>query len=167
MAFLWVKSYLGYSWGAWKVLASSPQLGLPTPVKRRRRTRRAITSVCQYPALVCSWRNWSQWRETVAFTVNRRRFTLPWLVLDLPLRIKDTAIVALDFIAERVLLRLNVAAAANISEGVYSFTARCHSCLCLPAQGSHCSAPFHRWRCLPVPELHWGLTLPTCAGSSR
>lgn len=78
----------------------------------------------------------------MAFTVNQRGFTAPWLVLDLPLRIKDTDILAHDFIAERVVLRLNVVAAGNISEGVCSLTARCHSCMCLPAQGSHHSAPF-------------------------
>lgn len=35
LAFLWVKSYLGYSWGAWKVLARCPQLGPPVPVQKK------------------------------------------------------------------------------------------------------------------------------------
>lgn len=65
------------------------------------------------------------------------RITLPWLVLDLPLCIKDPDILALDYVAERLLLRLNAVAAGNISEGICSFIARCHCCLCLPAQGSH------------------------------
>lgn len=87
--------------------------------------------------------------EWLAFSVNQCRITLPWLVLDIPLCIKDTDILALDYVAERLLLRFNAAAAGSISEGICSFTAKCHCCLCLPAQGSHSWALFSAENVLP------------------
>lgn len=95
-----------------------------------------------YPALVQSWMTWSPWRETMAFTVTQHRFALPYVVLVLPLHINDIHILALDVTTEGFPLRLTVVTPGNITEGVCSFTARCHSCICSPDQGSQCSAAF-------------------------
>lgn len=87
--------------------------------------------------------------EWLAFPVTQCRITLPWLVLDVLLCIKDTDILALDYGAERLLLRFNAVAAGNISEGICSLTARCHCCLSLPTQGSHSWALFSAESVLP------------------
>lgn len=103
----------------------------PIPAKEERVGM--MTSFCPLFASGWSWRNQSQWRVT-GLLCKKCRITLPWLVLDLPLCIKDTDILALDYVAERLLLRFNAAAAGNISEGICSFTARCHCCLCPTAE---------------------------------
>lgn len=126
---------LGKSWPG--VLSWDPQY----LCKRRKRVRRVITAVCQYSAVVWSWRNHSWWTKT-GLCCKPAQIHTALACAGSTTAHKDTDILALDFIAERVLLRLNVVAAVNISESVCSFTARCHSCMCLPFQGSHCWAPF-------------------------
>lgn len=150
---------LGKSWPG--VLSWDPQY----LCKKRKRMRRAITSVCQYSALVWSWRNHSWWRKT-----------------------------GLCCKPAQIHTALACAGSTTAHKGHWHFStwfysrkgpAEIECCCCCEHQWKrmqlHCQvplrhvfaipgvrllSPFHHWRCLPAPELHWGLILPTFAGSS-
>lgn len=83
--------------------------------------------------------------EWLAFPVTQCRITLPWLVLDLTLCIKDTDILAIDYVAERLLLRFSAVAAGNIREHhmkayAASLPGATAACVCQPR--GHTAEPF-------------------------
>lgn len=60
----------------------------------------------------------------ISFNGERLSFSVNPAWIHTALHVKDMDISALDFVAEKALLRWNVVAAVNISEGVHIFTAR-------------------------------------------
>lgn len=164
LAFSLVKSYLGYSWGAWKVLARCLQLGPPIPAKEEREWEQWPLSAYSLPWWKAQ-RNLSQWR-----------------VSGLPCKLMQNS------------TALAGAGSTTVHKGHWHFStwlcsrkapAEIECCCCWEHQWRHMQlhfqvpllpvfacpgitqlSPFQCWRCPSTPELlHWGLTVPTCTGS--
>lgn len=164
LAFLWVKSYPGYSWGAWKVLARCPQLGPPIPVQKKKESEKSNNLCLPVPCLGV------ELEESVSMERDCGLYCKPAQI--------HTALAG--------------AGSTTAHKGHWHFStwfysrkgpAEIECCCCLRRHMQlHCQvpllhvfaspgvilfSPFCHWRCPPAPELCWGLTLPTCTGSSQ
>lgn len=160
LAFSLVKSYLGYSWGAWKVLARCLQLGPPIPAKEENENSDLFLPIClggrhRRISLSGEWlafpvmQNYTALSDAGSTTVHKGHWHFStWLCSR-----KAPAEIECCCCWEHQWKHMQL----HFQVPLLPVFAR---------PGITQLSPFQCWRCPSTPELLlWGLTVPTCTGS--